>query len=198
MPPPELLDDSADFRRTLRRQHLAARSARGGADHAAASAAIVGHLRRHFAGHPPSSLGFCLPVRGECDLMPLIHELAAAGWSLCVPVIATTGQAMVFRHWTASAPLIADPHGIPVPATFTVAPPAWLLVPVVAIDAAGFRLGYGGGYFDRTLAAGATVGLRPITLGVGFAAARVADIRPQPHDVPLDAWACETGIATFA
>ncbi len=79
--------------------------------------------------------------------------------------------------------MITDRHGIPIPDTAASETPDVLLLPLVAYDAAGYRLGYGGGYFDRTLAGCVT---RPLTIGVGFALGAVATIRPQPHDIPPD------------
>ena len=73
--------------------------------------------------------------------------------------------------------------------------PNIILLPLVAFDRQGFRLGYGGGYFDRTLAA---LVPRPLAIGVGFELARVADIRPQAHDLPLDAVVTEAGIVRHA
>lgn len=87
--------------------------------------------------------------------------------------------------------MTADPYGIPVPATALSPPPNVLLLPLVAFDAAGYRLGYGGGYFDRTLAA---MHPRPLTIGVGFDLCAVADIRPERHDIPLDLIVTESGI----
>ena len=83
------------------------------------------------------------------------------------------------------------PDLIPVPATAAGPTPDVLLLPLVAFDAAGYRLGYGGGYFDRTLAA---MHPRPLTIGVGFDLCAVADIRPERHDIPLDLIVTESGI----
>ena len=87
-----------------------------------------------------------------------------------------------------------DPHGIPVPATQETPLPTVLLVPLVAFDSAGYRLGYGGGYFDRTLAACA---VRPLTIGVGHALSQVSSTYPVPHDMPLDAVVTEAGLTRF-
>jgi 5,10-methenyltetrahydrofolate synthetase len=84
-----------------------------------------------------------------------------------------------------------DRHGIPIPSAGEELRPNVVLLPLVAFDPQGFRLGYGGGYFDRTLAAMVP---RPLAIGVGFELGRVADIRPQAHDIPLDATVTEAGI----
>lgn len=88
-----------------------------------------------------------------------------------------------------------DRHAIPIPADGAVLVPDVVLLPLVAFDRRGFRLGYGGGYFDRTLAA---IVPRPFTVGIGFEIARVDTIQPQQHDIPLDAVVTEAGAEFFA
>ena len=191
-------DDPAVFRDALRREKIAARRALAPAVHAAASARICDHLAGFLAARPSGALGWCVAVRGEVDCLPLAAALVAAGWSLSMPVVEASNAPMRFRGWHPGAPMGVDPHGIPVPATTECAPPGILLLPVVAFDVAGYRLGYGGGYFDRTLAALATQGKRPLTIGVGFDLARVDSIRPAPHDIPLDAVVTESGLCMLS
>jgi 5,10-methenyltetrahydrofolate synthetase len=94
--------------------------------------------------------------------------------------------------------MLADRYGIPTPSSGNFVTPDALLLPVNAFDAAGYRLGYGGGYFDRTLAAlnsaQQPVRPRPLAIGVGFELARVGSICPEPHDLPLDAMVTERGV----
>jgi 5,10-methenyltetrahydrofolate synthetase len=123
-----------------------------------------------------------------------------------MPVVVIPAAPMIFRAWTPATPMTTDRHGIPVPVDIPADPttgdaviepniaPDILLLPLVAFDAAGYRLGYGGGYFDRTLAARVP---RPRAIGVGFELARVPDIRPQAHDLPLDAIVTEAGVTRF-
>ncbi len=87
-----------------------------------------------------------------------------------------------------------DRYGIPIPADGAVLIPDVVLLPLVAFDRCGFRLGYGGGYFDRTLVA---IVPRPFTVGIGFEVARVDTIQPQAHDIPLDAVVTEAGAEFF-
>lgn len=190
------LDDPVVFRAALRREKIAARRALAPHVHAMASARIRDHLAGFLAARPPGALGWCVAVRGEADCLPLAVALSAAGWSLSMPAVERPDAPMHFRRWHPDAPMGVDPHGIPVPATAQCAPPDILLLPVVAFDAAGYRLGYGGGYFDRTLAALAAQGVRPLTIGVGFDLARVASIRPAAHDIPLDRIVTESGLCT--
>lgn len=111
-----------------------------------------------------------------------------------MPAVVGTDAPMTFRAWTADSAMIMDRHGIPIPADDAVLIPDVVLLPLVAFDARGFRLGYGGGYFDRTLAA---IVPRPLAVGVGFELARVDSIHPQAHDIPLDAVVTEAGVDFF-
>ena len=184
-------DDTA-FRAALRRAAIAAREALAPAEQARLSALLEGHLEREFARRAPGLVAFCWPIRNEFDARPLVGRLLAQGWRACMPVVEAVAAPMRFRPWTPDTAMARDPFGIPVPASGAQAEaPDLVLLPLVAFDAAGYRLGYGGGYFDRTLAA---LLPRPTTCGVGFELARTASIRPQPHDVPLDAIATEAGL----
>lgn len=182
--------DSAKLRAALRREKIAARLAMPPDAHDRASMRIREQLTRLLAGRPPASIGFCWPIRAEVDCLPVVEQLLAAGWHAVVPTVIAPELPMEFRSWWPGAPLTADPYGIPVPATAAGRPPDVLLVPLVAFDAAGYRLGYGGGFFDRTLA---VCRPRPETIGVGFALAEVASIHPAAHDIPLDRIVTETG-----
>lgn len=175
--------NSADLRTALRREKIAARLALPPAAHRAASERILERLGAMLRARPAGTLGFCWPIRAEVDCLPLVRELLAAGWRAVVPTVTLPDAPMEFRPWWPEAPLAVDPYGLPVPATAACPPPDVLLVPLVAFDAAGYRIGYGGGYFDRTLAACKP---RPETIGVGFALAQVGSILPGPHDIPLD------------
>jgi 5-formyltetrahydrofolate cyclo-ligase len=83
---------------------------------------------------------------------------------------------------------------IPIPAERQVVPPGALLVPLVGFDSRGYRLGYGGGFYDRTLAA---LSPKPLAIGVGYEFGRLATIHPQPHDIPMDALVTEAGVVHF-
>lgn len=188
---PDLPGDSDAIRRRVRAERLAVREALAPAVLAACSAAIERHLSAALALLPPAAIGFCAPVRGEFDAGPLVGRLVAAGWRAAMPVVEEAGAPMCFRPWAPGAPMTADRHGIPVPAAaVAIEPPDILLLPLVAFDAAGYRLGYGGGYFDRTLAACVP---RPFAIGVGFELGRVGSVLPQPHDQRCDAIVTEGG-----
>lgn len=179
------------LRATLRREKIAARQALPAAAHRSASVAVIHHLTEFLLPMPAGILAFCMPIRAEVDCRRLAVHLGDRGWQAVMPTVAALDAPMEFRAWTPDAPMIPDPYGIPVPATVPSPDPDVMLLPLVAFDAAGYRLGYGGGYFDRTLAA---MHPRPLTIGVGFDLCAVADIRPERHDIPLDLIATESGI----
>ncbi len=179
------------WRNALRQEKIAARLALPAAEHRLASATILARLTELLLPRPPGVLAFCWPVRGEVDCRPLAAQLLTAGWQAAMPTVIRRDAAMEYRVWTADAPMSRDPHGIPVPATTRCVIPDVLLLPLVAFDDDGYRLGYGGGYFDRTLAANVP---RPLSIGVGFELARVPSIHPAPHDIPLDIIVTEASV----
>lgn len=170
-------------RAALRREKIAARQALPAPEHRQFSAHILACIDQLLSPRPAGMIGFCWPIRAEVDCRPLVERLLAAGWRAAMPTVTAVDAPMEFRAWWPAAPMTVDPYGIPVPATAMTAAPDVLLLPLVAFDRAGYRLGYGGGYFDRTLRACAP---RPLSIGVGFELARVETIHPQPHDIPLD------------
>ena len=186
------------FRSALRRERLRARESLPAAAHAQASAKLLDHLYALLIQRPPSVLGFYWPIRAEIDCRPLVARLIALGWSACLPVIMRRHDAMEFRAWTPASAMVHGEHGIPTvaedPATDPFITPDVLLLPLNAFDRKGFRLGYGGGYYDRTLAA---MTPRPFVIGVGFELGRVASIRPHAQDCAMDAVVTERGPEFF-
>ena len=132
------------------------------------------------------------PIQGEPDLTPLLETLVSRGGRLALPVVVGAGKPLVFRAWTPGDPLEPGVWGIPVPpADAPLVIPEVVIAPVVGFDRAGYRLGYGGGYFDRTLAA---LGPGVRFLGAGYVRSALPTIHPQPHDVPMEAVVTEGGI----
>jgi 5-formyltetrahydrofolate cyclo-ligase len=132
---------------------------------------------------PSALLGFYWPFRGEYDSRGIARRLYEQGVNLALPVVMQKTTPLIFRAWCPGALLVPGVWGIPVPADGETVLPDTLLAPLVGYDQKTFRLGYGGGFYDRTLAA---MPRRPITLGVGFGLASLPTIHPQPHDVPMD------------
>ncbi|WP_228488029.1 5-formyltetrahydrofolate cyclo-ligase [Rhodocyclus gracilis] len=187
------------FRRQLRRSLLAQRRTLSADDCAHASALICAHLREHFPQLAVCCVGFCWPMNHEPDVRAALAEWAqsaAPGFLAALPVVAEVAKPLLFRAWQPGETMFArDCHGIPYPASGALVDPDALLIPCAAVDAAGYRLGYGGGYFDRTLAARSP---RPLAIGVAYAFACVDSVRPQLHDEPLDALVTEAGVTYFA
>lgn len=130
------------------------------------------------------------PFRGEPDLRPLMQQITAAGGRTALPVVIEKAQPLEFHLWQTGEPLGRGVWNIPVPAERDLVVPDVVLAPVVGYDAARYRLGYGGGFFDRTLAA---LPKKPRVIGVGYRAAKLATIYPQRHDIPMDVIVTESG-----
>lgn len=196
-----LIDESGNDRRAarleLRRRLIAARETLDAAEHARRSAALEAHLEALLARLAPPTLGFCWPYRGEFDARALVMRWLAgdAARRAALPVVAARGAPLAWRRWTPGCPLADDVHGIPYPVHGEALVPQLLLIPCNGFDARGTRLGYGAGYFDRTLAAMAPP---PLAVGVAFELARVDDLQPQAHDRPMDWLVTEGGAVRIA
>ncbi|WP_412478350.1 5-formyltetrahydrofolate cyclo-ligase [Azonexus sp. IMCC34839] len=184
----ELDEDNTAWRRAMRREMVARRAALSDAEHARLSSAIVGHL---LAALPcPKIVAFCWPIKHEPDVRSAIPQWAAQGALAALPVVVEEEQPLAFRHWARDTPLAPDRYGIPTPTAGEWMMPDMILLPLNGFDGEGYRLGYGGGYFDRTLAA---LCPRPLAVGVGFEVNRLPSIRPESHDQRLDWLVTEAG-----
>jgi 5-formyltetrahydrofolate cyclo-ligase len=128
------------------------------------------------------TVGFYWPFKAEFDPRPMVKRLLDAGLRTALPVVVEKQRPMIFRLWTPETEMTNGIWDIPVPKDSEQVVPDLLLAPVVGFDAARYRLGYGGGYFDRTLA---SLAPRPIAIGVGFELGRLATIFPQSFDIPM-------------
>jgi 5-formyltetrahydrofolate cyclo-ligase len=142
-------------------------------------------------GERAGILGVYWPFRAEFDPRPLIDVLTVAGRAVALPVVVDRRGPLEYRSWRPGESLIAGVWDIPIPEKREVVVPAMVLAPLVGFDREGYRLGYGGGYFDRTLAA---LNPRPMAIGVGFGFQEIATIHPQPFDIAMDVIATEAGI----
>jgi 5,10-methenyltetrahydrofolate synthetase len=132
--------------------------------------------------HAVDVLGVYWPLAGEPDLRPAYADLAEAGVRLALPVVLERDAALGFAEWVPGEATVADSLGVAIPSELRmVARPDALLVPCLGFDARGYRLGYGGGFYDRTLAAEP----RPKTLGIAYACQQV-DFEIGEYDIPLD------------
>lgn len=184
----ELDEDNTAWRRAMRRNMVARRAALHETDHARLSAAIVGHL---IAALPcPRVVAFCWPIKHEPDVRAALPHWGAQGALAALPVVVAENQPLAFRGWSHDTPLEPDRYGIPTPIAGEWLIPDLILLPLNGFDGDGYRLGYGGGYFDRTLAA---LFPRPLAVGVGFEMNRLDSIRPEIHDQRLDWLVTENG-----
>ena len=181
-------------RRALRQRLIESRMALSAEAVALLSEAVCGHLLAGFPELAGRLVGFCWPVQNEPDLRPVVDFWRSRGGRAALPVVTVPNAPLAFREWTPETPLAPDRYGIPTPTSGNWVVPEVLLLPVNGVDRLGFRLGYGGGFFDRTLA---SLDPRPLAIGVGYEMARVEDIGPELHDEPLDALVTEAGIYRF-
>ena len=120
-----------------------------------------------------------------------MQTVLEGGGRCALPVVVEKKAPLVFRLWEPGGRLVPGVWNIPVPADGDEVPPDVVIAPVVGFDSACYRLGYGGGFFDRTLA---TMPHRPLAIGVGYDAAAISTIYPLPHEVAMDAIVTERGI----
>lgn len=177
----EANEDNTAWRRALRRDMVARRAALSEAEHDVLSARIVAHL---IAALPaPRVVAFCWPIKHEPDVRAIVPHWSGCSTRAALPVVVQEGAPLAFRHWAPETPLEPDRYGIPTPMAGEWLIPDLILLPLNGFDGEGYRLGYGGGYFDRTLAA---LTPRPLAVGVGFEINRLPSIRPESHDQRLD------------
>jgi 5-formyltetrahydrofolate cyclo-ligase len=169
----------------LRREALARRDALSRESRAAAAEAIAA---RPFPVtiEPGAVVSGFMPMKSEINPVPLMRKLADAGAALALPVVASRGKPLIMRAWRFGEPLAAGVWGIrePKPDAPEVFPDI-LIVPLLAFDRSGHRIGYGAGYFDMTIAA--LRASKPIVAaGIAFAAQEIAEIPATPRDARLD------------
>lgn len=183
---------SEESKAELRKRLLRARgeaAASGRADDMLAE-----HLRRALMRYAPHTVGFYWPLAGEFDARAIVGDWLAQDRrrQASLPVVFMKGHALRFHAWAPDAPMRIGHHRIPEPDDAPPVLPDLLLIPCVGFDGEGYRLGYGGGYYDRTLAAWPDTA-KPVTIGVAYEACRAALPR-ELHDVPLDAVVTDDGL----
>jgi 5-formyltetrahydrofolate cyclo-ligase len=186
----ERIAPSAPRKADLRKRLLAARRAIDPAARAAWDHAIGARVIDWWRGARPASLGVYWPLRDEPDLHAAYAELERLGARLLLPVVVEKHAALEFAEWRIGEAMVKDAMGVAVPADLRLrdAYPAALLVPCLGFNAQGYRLGYGGGFYDRTLARAP----RPRTLGVAYSCLEV-EFDGDAHDVALDGIVTEAG-----
>ncbi|KPF45382.1 5-formyltetrahydrofolate cyclo-ligase [beta proteobacterium AAP121] len=188
MPPLEPSQDKKTLRRQLQaeRQSLIDRHQR--AMH------LQEVLRVWLMGRDDKAIGAYWPIKGEFDALPALFRWTEADEERCIglPVIDKATKQLRFQMWFPGCEMEDDAYGIPKPKDTPVFHPTLLLVPCVGYGPEGVRLGYGGGFYDRTLA---TLAPRPYTVGLAYSFGFLPWLQAEPHDVPLDAVLTEEGVA---
>jgi 5-formyltetrahydrofolate cyclo-ligase len=175
--------DVANWRKAQRERLLRERSALSQEYRAQQALAIARAVEAILADLPPVILSLYWPIRAEPDLRAWMGTLAANGVRLALPVALALAQPLQFREWRPHARLARGLWKIPYPADGAELDPTVVIAPLVGFDRACYRLGYGGGFFDRTLAQRSP---RPLAIGVGYPSAAMDTIYPQAHDIPMD------------
>ena len=186
---PAAAGEAASGKQLLRKQLLAARRNLPAETRAQWDAAICRHIVAWWQAARVEALGVYWPLRDEPDLHPAYAELARLGVRLLLPVVQQRDAPLDFAAWNIGEPLVKDAMGIAVPAALRIGPtPPALLVPCLGFNAAGYRLGYGGGFYDRTLEKTP----RPATVGIAYACL-AAEFGSDSHDIALDRIITEAG-----
>ena len=179
------------WRKAERERLIAARLAVPAAELEAWRLRIDATLERSFPGLAKSRLAFCWPIKGEYDARHLAKTLRGRGALTALPVVISRQAPLVFREWHPGIELAKGPLDIPYPVNSSEFTPEAVLLPMNGWDMQGYRLGYGGGFFDRTLAAAKK---KPVTIGISFEFARIETIHPQSWDIPMDYVVTERGV----
>ena len=156
-------------------------------------------MRIWLFGRRDEVIGAYWPIKGEFDPLPALHRWKEDGELLDqpqprrigLPVVDKVHKTLTFHAWYPGCPMQEDAYGIPKPKDTEIIVPTLLFVPCVGYGPGGFRLGYGGGFYDRTLAA---LLPKPFTVGLGYTNGWLPDMEPEPHDVPLDALLNDNGV----
>jgi 5,10-methenyltetrahydrofolate synthetase len=183
--------DVARWRKAERERLIALRLAIPAAERKRLSARIITHLDDALGDVAGQTISGYWAFRGEPDLRPWMEALERRGAVCALPVVVQRGSPLVFRSWRSGEALEPGVWNIPVPAGGLHVTPDIVIAPVVGFDPGGYRLGYGGGFFDRTLAG---LPRRTRFVGVGYAGQAIRTIYPQDHDVAMDVVATENGI----
>lgn len=191
--PPSHSDDAtiSEWRKIVRKELLAWRGGIDPAIHKQWSLSVCEGMAVILNERPKATVGFYWPIQNEIDLRPVIGDHIERGGKAALPVVPGKAQPMFFHDWTQKTGMAPGFARIPEPVGTKMVPVHIMVAPLVGFDGRGYRLGYGGGFFDRTLAA---MRVRPLVIGVGFEATCLADIFPHEYDIPVDIILTEAGM----
>jgi len=187
----KLSADLAAWRKRERERLLHERDALTGEVLAERRAQMDIHIERTFPDLVHGVVAFCWPYRNEYDVRHLAAALRRRGAKTAMPVVVAPKTSLIFREWHPGVELVTGPLGIPYPVGSPELLPDNVLLPMLGWDGDGYRLGYGGAFFDRTLAA---LVKRPRVIGLAYEQAYLKTISPQPHDIPVDFVVTERGV----
>ena len=180
------------WRKQLRRELLALRQAQPAERLQAWRLALDRHLQFGFPGLAKGIVAFCWPIQNEYDARHLVRRLREQGAVAALPVVVAPKAPLIFREWHPGVDMALGKLDIPYPSAGAELLPDTVLLPMNGFDRQGYRLGYGGGFFDRTLHA--LKDHKPTVIGVAFEIAAIDTIRPQAWDMPVDYVVTERGV----
>ena len=185
------MENLSEWRKHQRKQLIAAREAISDEVHQQWSQAISDFLKQGFPQLQKMTIGIYWPFRGEYDPRLIAQYFRQQGATLALPEIIGKNEPLCFREWLPDTPMRNGAYDIPVPVEARTVRVDAVIIPMVGFDQQGYRLGYGSGYFDRTLA---TYQPRPLTIGIAFEIQRLETVYPQPHDIAMHYVVTEAGI----
>lgn len=185
------IDDVKDWRKKERARLIAERTALPASIVEASRRAIDATLERSFPGLASLRVAFCWPIKNEYDARHFAKTLRDRGALTALPVVVGRGRPLIFREWHPGVRLAKGALDIPYPVDSEEVTPQAVLLPMNGWDQGGYRLGYGAGFFDRTLA---SLPEKPVVIGVTYELARLETIFPQAWDVPTDYVVTERGV----
>jgi len=181
------------WRKAERQRQIEARLAISAADRAAMTEGIVAGIDKLIGDVGGRLASYYWPFRGEPDLRPWGQTIVDRGGRTALPLVVAKGQPLVFREWKQGEKLERGVWNIPIPAEGEPVFPDIVIAPLVGYDRSNYRLGYGGGFFDRTLA---SLPRKPLVIGIGYDSCALPTIYPQAHDIPMDAIVTEAGVVS--
>jgi 5-formyltetrahydrofolate cyclo-ligase len=186
-----LSPELAQWRKAERAALISRRMAVPAAEREAWNRSIEASLRSGFGLLSDLVIGLCWPFQAEFDARPVGVEFRARGATLALPVVVAKATPLEFREWWPDAPMGVGVYDLPIPVGTPRVLPQALLIPVVGIGSVGDRLGYGGGFYDRTLA---SLSPPPLTIALAYELSRIPTTHPQDHDILMDFVITESGI----
>ena len=188
---PQQAIDVSRWRKSERKRLTGLRESLSFEERRRSAQVIMQRLDSYIRQTPELIVSVYWPIKGEPNLREWMKALCQRGTRVALPVVESSASPMVFREWIPGARMEPGIWNIPIPVEGDLVVPTLIIAPVVGFDAANYRLGNGGGYFDRTLAELTSNKQRPCLIGVGYECLQIPTIFPQPHDIAMDAMITE-------